>query len=179
MEEFWHKDYYPDGFNSLIRDSFERWGVYPSGRITGPYYSMYSSMYSNQGGKETMKIKVNRLKLITSLEAKLTELNQKVEEENKGVFDEVPKYVEDANECIEFLKKRIAAYQAAKTAVEIDEVVDKIPQVDKPQSIRTKGGGYSYAQQDAKQLKQLIARLNLSEQVEVECDDNADYLKFL
>jgi hypothetical protein len=139
-------------------------------QIFGPYFNQ------RRGGN--MVIKVRRLKLIAALETRLKELQTKYEAENKGVLDDVTRYEKEANHCITAIQKRVAAFKAAKTAFELDKARDDNPRIEQPQPPQSRGYS-SYDGHDIKQVTKLIAHLNLSEQDEVDCEENAEYMKYL
>lgn len=124
-----------------------------------------------------MKIQLNRVKLLTALEAKLQSLRDE-ETASKDVVKQVEKYEQEVLEYTNGLQDRIKLFKTATTLKELDSIINNIGTIPVP---HLPNGTYGniYLDPDIRVLQSLINQLNMSDSETVEANDKSEYSRFL
>lgn len=178
----YHGEWYPDGFNSIIREAYT--GSMDVSKLWNPASIYNPSIYNQNKGGSSLKIKVTRTKLITALQVKKTALEESIKpkEINQEVKKLVDQYEKDINKAIKGYQGRVELLKTAKTVEELTAACEKTrglvewPNLPWPKYLPA---GDPYIHENIKAITSLIVKLELTEEGVLELDDNDPYLRYL
>ena len=122
-----------------------------------------------------MKIKVNRAQLIGALNTRITELEKEDKKnENERVIKPVADYEKSCKKAIERMQKNLALLKKAKTVAALRAL-----ELAGIASLYFNTPSESNNQKTIAEIKSLLNRLRLSNEIEISADDKEEYLQYL